>query len=130
MSSIFILKDDERRDNCIKYLQSISLSKPLTVTISNNNRKSRNQESYWHKLIGIIAEHVGENPKSFKMKLKYEWLPLEPIKTMGGKEYLYPVTTRELTKAEYADLIARTLALGHELGLVMPLASFYGMEER
>lgn len=130
MSSVFILKDDRRRENCIKYLQSVSLSKPLTVTISNKEDKTRNQERYWHMLVGIIADHVGEKPKVMKMKLKLEWLPLESVKTLSGKEYLMPPSTRDLTKEEYSDLITRTLALGHELGLVMPPASFFGLEER
>ena len=128
MSSIFILKDEARRQNCISYLTEVSIFKPLTVTISTGNRKTRNQEAYWHMLMGFIADHTGDTPEVLKMKLKYEWLPLEPIKTLAGKEYLVPITTRNLTKMEYADLINRTIALGAELGLVMPLASFYGME--
>src|SRR3990167_98574 len=117
MSSIFILKDEERRENCIKYLQSVSLGKPLTVEISHKNRKTRNQESYWHMLLNVVAGHTGDEVDVLKMRLKFEWLPLDRVITMTGKEYMMPPTTRNLTKEQYADLITRTLALGHELAL-------------
>jgi hypothetical protein len=129
MSALFVLKDEQRRQNCIKYLQSVSIGKPLFVEISSKNRKTRNQESYWHMLLNVVAEHTGDEIDVLKMRLKFEWLPLERVITMTGKEYMMPPSTRNLTKEQYGDLINRTLALGHELGLVMPLSSFYGMEE-
>jgi len=114
--------------NCIEYLKHVLIGKPLTVEISRTSKKSRNQERYWHMLIGIVADHTGDDPEILKMQFKYEWLPLRAVKTMSGKEYLIPPSTAGLTKEQYADLITRTLAIGHELNLVMPLASFYGME--
>lgn len=130
MSSFFILKDEQRRENCLKYLKDVSIVKPLTVKISSKNEKSGNQERYWHMLVGILADYIGERSEVTKMRLKYEWLPLVTVTNLVGKEYIIPVSTTILTKEEYSELIEKTLALGTSLNLYLPPASHFGLEDR
>lgn len=122
----FIITTEKVRNNAIKHL----LSLPLNVWQMDVKKisKSRQQEKYWHKLVGIIANHVGEDKEEFKMQLKYEWLHLHEVKTRNGDTYLYPESTAKLSKDKYAELITKTLALGMDLGLVMPRPEDLGMK--
>ena len=128
MSSIFILKDEQRRENCIRYLKTVSLTKPLAVSISNKIHHSDNQRRYWHLLIGIIADFQGIHKDEMKYMLKLEWLPMRVVKSFSGKEYAMPISTKTLDKTQYAELITKTIMLGESLGLIMPSPSFWGLE--
>jgi hypothetical protein len=123
----YYLKSQDVLLNLIAELQSLPLGK-YEVCVKETGR-TRRQEKYLHKLIGIIASHIGEDPDECKLRLKYEWLPLREI-SARGQVYLYPMSTTEITKDQYGMMITKTLALGANLGLVMPDASHFGLEER
>lgn len=123
----YYLKSQDVLFNLILELQSLPLGK-FEVSIKETGR-TRRQEKYLHKLIGIIAAHIGEDAEECKLRLKYEWLPLREI-TARGKTFLYPVSTKDITKEQYGMMITKCLVLGANLGLNMPDASFFGLEER
>lgn len=120
------LINEKVRDNLIKEIISLPFNK-FEVTIKKIG-KTRQQEKYWHKLVGIVADFQGEHPEEMKMKLKYDWLPLREIKTMSGEIYLYPVSTVKLKKEQYTLLIEKTLVLGNILGLKLPRPSDLGYD--
>lgn len=123
----YYLKSQSVLLNLIAELQSLPLGK-FEVSIKETGR-TRRQEKYLHKLIGIIAAHIGEDPEECKLRLKYEWLPLREI-TAKGETFLYPVSTTDITKEQYGMMITKCLVLGSNLGLTMPDAAFFGLEER
>lgn len=120
------LINEKVRDNLIKEIMSLPFNK-FEVSIKKIG-KSRQQEKYWHKLVGIVADFQGETPEEMKMKLKYDWLPLREVKTMSGKTYLYPISTVKLKKEQYTLLIEKTLVLGNILGLKLPRPSDLGCD--
>ena len=123
----FILRDDQRMENCIAYLRSEGLGKQVTI---GPVRKSRQQESYWHACLKIISDYMGEGIEDLKTRLKFEWLPLKQATGLNGKAIVYPVSTTGLDKKAYSELIDKTLLLGQQLGLTMPMASHFGLEEK
>lgn len=123
----YYLKSQDVLANLISELQTLPLGK-YEVCVKETGR-TRRQEKYLHKLIGIVAAHIGEDPDECKLRLKYEWLPLKEINARG-QQYLYPLSTTEITKEQYGMMITKTLALGANLGLVMPDAGHFGLEDR
>lgn len=123
----YYLKSQDVVLNCISEIQTLALGK-YEVTIKETGR-TRPQEKLFHKLVGIIAKHVGEDAEDFKLRLKYEWLPLQEI-VSKGETYLFPVSTTKITKEQYGQLITKTMALGASLGLVMPAAEHFGLEDK
>ncbi len=111
--------------NLMAYLANLPMKK--WEVIIRVPKKSNAQERYWHMLLKVIADYMGEDLEEFKLKMKFEWLPLRTIK-VKGTEFLYPVSTTTLNKEQYSMLIEKTLTLGVSLGLEMPLASFWGIE--
>lgn len=124
----YYLKSQDVLFNLILELQSLPLGK-FEVSIKETGR-TRRQEKYWHKLVNIVADFMGENRKKFREDLKYYFLGLKEVTSFTGEKYNRLVSTTEITKAEYSILIEKTLMLGAELGLTMPDASFFGLEER
>lgn len=122
--SLYRIINEEIKANCIQEIES--LYGPWEVNIRKAKR-SLPQNNYWHKLVDIIADFTGDDPEEMKLKLKYELLPLKEVEVKGVK-HLYPISTTELTKEQFSPLIEKTLFIGHQLGLTMPLASFYGLE--
>lgn len=121
----YYLKSQDVLLNLIAELQTLPLGK-YEVCVKETGR-TRRQEKYLHKLIGIIASYMGEDAEDYKLKLKYEWLPLKEIQAKG-QTYLYPVSTTEITKEQYGQMITNCLVLGGHLGLVMPDAAHFGLE--
>lgn len=115
---------EQVKANCIAEIDA--LYGPWVVTIKKEGR-SGGQNRYFHQLVDVIAKFTGDDPDDVKLRLKYECLPLREIEVRGVK-HLYPIGTSELTKEEFSPLIEKTLFVGHQLGLKMPLASHYGLE--
>lgn len=128
MSAVFILKDEQRRSNLVNYVRSVSIIKPLLVTFASKFKRTENQNKYWHTLVGIIAEYRGEHPRETKLLIKYECLELRPIKTLRGEEYLVPVSTTQLDRQQFADLIDKTLAYAVSQGIIVPNEQYLGLD--
>jgi hypothetical protein len=123
----YYLKSQDIVVNCIDEINTLPLGK-YEVCIKETGR-SRPQEKLFHKLVGIIAKHIGENSEETKLRLKYEWLPLREVRARGDV-YLYPISTTDITKEQYGQLITKAMAIGAELGLIMPAAEHFGLEDR
>ncbi len=121
----FILRDEKRLENCINYLRTEGLGYEVKI---GPQRKSRQQESYWHACLKVIADYMGEDLEDLKMKLKFEWLPLKTVKTSKGQDIVFPISTTGLDKKAYSELIDKTLILGQGLHLKMPTAEHFGLE--
>jgi len=123
--SVYILRNEDIKKRCIEEIES--LYQPMQVKITKQKR-SNDQNAYWHKLVDVISSFTGDDPEEMKVRLKYEMVPLREIDVKGVK-HLYPISTTELNKEQFSLLIEKTLFVGHQLGLTMPLASHYGLVE-
>lgn len=128
MTDVFIIRNQQVFDNCLKTIHAIPRDKAFEIRISEPN-KSAAQRNYLHKLIDIVAAYIGERPEDLKDRLKLEWLPLHEVKA-NGQTYLMPPSTEKLTKVQYSLLIEKTLLLCSQLGLVVPDPAYYGYEQK
>lgn len=121
--TVFITKNDTIKARAIQEIQNllgewqITIKKPTRSNAANN---------YFHKLVDIISQYTGEDAETLKLRIKYSVLPLNEI-TVGEQKHMYPISTAQLDKKQFSELIEATLLLGANLGLAMPLASFYGL---
>jgi len=125
MSAFFVLKDLQRVQNCISYLNEMAPS-GQTVKIDKPKR-SLPQNNYWHMLIDIIAKHTGDDPEDLKDRIKFTVLPKREL-TVGSDTYLLPGRSSTLSKEDFSRLVDATVMLGTELGLTLPTPGFYGLE--
>lgn len=121
---IFITRTPEIRQRAIDYI--LSLDKVQQIDIGDE-KKSGNQERFFHSLCGVIAKFTGDDKEEVKLQIKYRVLPLHEIHA-NGNTYLVPKSTTRLTKQEYSQLIDAAMMLGQSLQLQMPLAKLHGVE--
>lgn len=122
----FIIRNDEILNRLINVLKD---KLPVyTVTIKDGETKSTAQRNYWHSIVEIIANEIGESKEDLKLRLKYEWLPLIEVKVQG-RTHLHPIHTEDLTKKDYSLLIEKTKVLGVNLGINLPTKQQLGYEE-
>lgn len=121
--TVFFIDNDIIAANCTAAVKELPRGK--YVVEIKPKPKTRRQECYLHALLGIIAEHQGVELETLKLTLKYEWLPLRLVRARG-RDFLYPISTTELSKEQYGVFIDRVLMLGESLGLFMPPETYYG----
>lgn len=126
--TLFSLRDDQVRANCLQHIKSLEPWKLYDVEIKEP-KKSRNQEKYVHMLWGIIARHVGEDPQDIKDRVLLATFGPRAL-DVEGKTYLLPVRSSELTKELYTRLIDATLMIFDQLGIQAPMPGYYGLGER
>lgn len=124
---IYNCHDERILKNCIAYLQTEGLGKEVKF---GPIRKSRNQESYFHACLKIVADHMGEDPEDLKMRIKYSVLPLREIKASNGQTYLYPESTANQPKDMYSKLIDAVLMMAAMLEIQLPTPGYFGLTER
>ena len=122
------LSNDKVRLHLVQYLMSMPLD-GQNVKITKKDHTTP-QARYFHMLCDILDREVGENRGFHKMRFKFEVLPLEEVHITGGRKFLYPISSREANKEEYGRMIDLALAEGSRLGLIMPSADIFGLEER
>lgn len=103
----------------------IRASKGMSVKIAPMKR-SLDQNSLYHALVGIIAKEIGETPDDLHEQLKVRFLGVEE-KEVWGKKLIVPKSTASLSKADFGNLIDKVYALGSNLSIKLPSPSHYGM---
>jgi hypothetical protein len=86
------------------------------VTISRKRAKrSIEQNSLFHVLVGQLASHLGYTPDELKDVLKHMY-GRKKLVEMAGERTMVPVSTTEYTKAEMSDMIEHIYRLAAEYG--------------
>jgi hypothetical protein len=123
--TLFSIRDDQVRANCLQHIKSLEPWKLYDVEIKEP-KKSRNQEKYVHMLWGILAKETGEDAQDLKDRvLLATFGPRELV--VNEKTYLLPVRSSELTKERYTRLIDATLMIFDQLNLQAPMPGYYGL---
>lgn len=122
--AIYITRTPEIKSRAIAEIQNLLGEWQITIKKPGRSNAANN---YFHKLVDIISQHTGEDAETLKLRIKYSVLPLNEI-TVGEQKHMYPISTAQLDKKQFSELIEATLLLGAQFdGLVLPLASFYGL---
>lgn len=125
--TLYIIRNEEVKANCIQEIES--LYGEWRVKICKPKRSS-NQNAYFHKLVDIVADFVGEDAEDTKWRIKHAMGMYKDVLDNFGNYKQRMLSTAELDKKQFSVLIEEVLILGHKLGLTMPLASHFGLEEK
>lgn len=120
----FIIRDEKVLANCVNYLQKDGMGCEVKI---GPQRKSRQQESYFHACLKVVADDTGEDMETLKLRIKFAVLPLKEIALSDGRKFLHPVSSADADKGQYRQLIDAVLMIGATLNLTMPSPDYYGL---
>lgn len=126
MQETYTIRNETVRKNCLEAIKKLPDGGGWDVVI-RRHKKSDAQRAYFHVLLAYLEDWSGEPADRWKMRIKYEVQPLVPI-IINGQRHLYPSSTEENNKAEYAKLIECALRYFYENGLNPPAKAYYGQE--
>lgn len=114
----FRIHDRAALQRCAALLSQMPVSedRPLLVEVSEwEEKKTRQQENYFHALLGEVALNVYVNGQKFGKPAWKEhycrmFLPLHDITLPTGEIVQQRQSTKDLSVGEYAKLIDQTLA--------------------
>lgn len=122
---IFVTRTPEIRQRAASFI--LSLDKVQQIDIGDE-KKSSQQERFFHALCGVIAKFTGDDKEDIKMRIKFSVLPLHEVH-VNGVSYMVPKSTTRLTKTEYNQLIEAAMITGNALHLKMPIPAQHGIGE-
>lgn len=121
MSNIFILRDDDRRKNAIRYLESVNISgRLLEVTIKpyRKNRSNAQNRLMW-MWYGTLSDDLGYSTDELHELCKARFLGVEERQILGESVFMARSTTK-ITTIEFTDYLNKIEALAIELGITLP----------
>lgn len=119
----FWIGSEQTKNEALSCVKSLPIGKGYAVKVKENDSITTAQRNYWHKLVRIISNHTGDKFKTEKMRIKFYVLPLDHV-LINGEKMLFPPSSEDITRKQYAELIDETLIRGMELGLNMPIAGY------
>lgn len=126
MATKFHIRNEIVLKNCISFISQLPFG-GWVVEIKKTKR-SNPQNNYWHKLVDILGKGLGYKPEEMKAILKDSFLGYDEIE-YAGRLIKVPRKTSDLNTEQMAELITKTLALGMEMNIHLPDASYFGLEE-
>ena len=120
---IFILRNEEVLENCIKYLEEMELDedKPFELRIKSHKvKRTENQNSLYWSWMRVISRNTGDSDNSLHTYYGNEFLPKEEAMVMGKKVITVKSTTSLGTKdfTEYLNKIEAHASTF--LGIMLP----------
>ena len=127
------VKEGRLQRNISKQIAADLLSfdgKRIHLTIDRAHlRRTIPQNAIFHLYVGIIAKEVGFDPEDMKEAIKYKFLKREKADELTGELMTFIAPTSSLSKAEFIELIERTIRWSGEFfGLVLPDPRDYGLK--
>lgn len=132
----FVSKINENNEIIHTPLMRYHLSKfkkgiNIVVSVEKQyNKRSLNQNAYYHMCLGIIAEYTGDSPDELHRLFKGMFLPRKDI-VLNKKRYSLAGSTTELTKGQFAEYIMKISAEVALMGITLPSPEDYknGIDE-
>lgn len=116
-------------NNVINAIRSLSQEGVLVVELSFKKlTRSHQQNRYFHKLVGLIAEYQGENPERVKRQIKHS-IGLIEKDMINGELITMIKSTADLTVDEFSQLIEQTISVCQYLDIQYPIPSHYGFDK-
>lgn len=120
MSRVFVLRNDEARQNAMRYLAAVSIDATLEVVIRphKKNRSAAQNRLYW-KWIAIIGGELGYTKDEMHAVCADRFL--EPFHVEhNGKTIQAVHSTSSLKVTEFAEYLRCVELLAAELGIGLP----------
>jgi hypothetical protein len=116
-----VLYSEHDRASMVKFLEIVSLEKPIKVTVEEHRRqRSSNQNRLYWEWLGIVAEETGYSTNELHEYCKDRFCPSQPVTIRG---HMRPIrSTASLDTKDMTDYMDRVYALFvGEMGIVLPL---------
>lgn len=119
---IIINKDIRRR--AAQAVMAIRGDDKLEVIIRpHEDDQTAEQRKFWHVLIKVFADEIGDSPESLKMDIKRETFGVDiAVSKVTGKENEIVKSSTKAKKDEYSQLIETTYRLAANFGIQLPNA--------
>lgn len=120
-----ILRDDTQRIPFVKFLNNLTLEKPVEITIKDYRKKrSLSQLAlYWvwvNRVVEIVADETGHSPEEIHTYFKTRFLTPQVIEIDGKIVNHY--TTTKLTMAEMSAYMTQIYEfVTSTMGLYLPI---------
>lgn len=123
----YIVRDDYVRGRVLDLIAKLDLSKPWEITVEPHRaRRSLNQNSLYHKWVGIVAAETGHSHDEVHEFLKAEFLPPRHVEIGGRTRECRPSTTA-LKIDEMSQYMNQVYAwAGSTLGIILPVPEELG----
>lgn len=128
---VFNVKDANIKsvfNNLVTTLRARVKHGSVVVTLSDKKvTRSNQQNRYFHKLVGLIAEQQGNDAERVKREIKHKLGLVE--KQMINSELITIIkSTADLKVDEFSKLIEATISVCVFLEISYPTPDFYGFE--
>lgn len=121
---IYILRNENIRDNALAYIQSLDMARPWRVEISEHRpKRSLEQNAYLHAVpLRILSEHTGYNVDEMKDYLLMEAFGTLDKEVMGRSIVRPAKRSSDLNTKEFSWFIEWIAAWAmNNLGLLIPM---------
>lgn len=121
----YILVDEQRRQNAIKELEGVDISKPLEVTIKpyKKNRTNSQNNLMWMWLPDI-AKHFGYTVEELHEVLKVRFLGIES-RMVDKQVLIQPISTTSLTTKQMAEYLTKIEVLAQANDIILRIPDDY-----
>ena len=115
-------------DNLVATLRARVKSSSIVVTLSDKKLTRSNQQNrYFHKLVGLIAEQQGNDAERVKREIKHKIGLIE--RQMINSELITIIkSTADLKVDEFSALIEATISVCVFLEISYPTPDYYGFK--
>lgn len=119
---LYIINSTQVRQNAAKAVTAIRGDQKLEVIIQPHvDDQTAQQRGYFHMLIKMLADEIGDSPDSVKMDIKRETFGSDVVvSNITGKEQEIVKSSAKAKRDEYSQLIETTLRIAANLGIVLP----------
>lgn len=125
-TSLYLLRDEERRMKCIDDIRSLVLSPKLwsVKVLPYVKKRSRDQNDLYFAYIQTIADFTGYNKRAIHEMVAGGHLGYEMF-TVFGRQIAVRKSTAELSTGEFTLLIQEAEKVALSLDLKLPLRDDY-----
>jgi len=116
-------------NNVVNAIRSLSHEGVLVIELSFKKvTRSYQQNRYFHKLVGLIAEKQGEDLERVKRQIKHK-IGLIEKDMVNGELITIIKSTADLSVEEFSQLIEQTITVCQYLEIQYPIPAHYGFDK-
>ena len=122
----FIIKTAEIRSRAAAEVMAIRGEDNMEVIIQpHEENQTAEQRGFWHVLIKILADELGNSPDATKIDIKRETFGSRKD-VVRGVEVEVIESSAKAKRGDYSELIETTYRIAAEYGIVLPNARWNG----
>lgn len=123
---IFNITDQERKDNCKKFIGSLPEGDKWEVVIQERTKqRSKAQNRLYHMWKPYVAKHCGYTLAQMHDEFKYTFIGKETYTTRKGEVRSRPLSTTTLTVKEFAEFLNEIEQAACSLEIKLPIPDDY-----